>query len=190
MDNEKLLFKCTMTRSLKDINEATKIISKKRILITKILLNLWLIMIIVLATWYLVHYYDLLFIEAIDYIFSYKYIIILYILALLCIWKLVEVRNWIGTRTGRINKKNFGISNSYINFYETFFEDPFFLKSASQAKVNYSDLTNLYITKNLYIVCIYKYNALIYNTYIRKDSFIEGNEQEFVKFIQSKTNIQ
>ncbi|MFA9397439.1 MAG: hypothetical protein ACERKV_04125 [Clostridiaceae bacterium] len=190
MDNDKLLFKCPETKSLKNLNEANKIIFKKRIYIIKIILSLILILFLVFYALYLMYNEDLFLTDAINYVFSSKIIIFIYILMTIYIWKLIEIQNWITIKTRRIKIENIEKTTPTIDFYETFYENSFYLNSSSIVRVNYSDLTKFFITKNLYILCVFQSKTLVKVTIIRKDSFIEGNEQEFVKFIQSKVSIQ
>ncbi|MFA9397444.1 MAG: hypothetical protein ACERKV_04150 [Clostridiaceae bacterium] len=186
MDNEKLLFKCTLKKSKKDLKEGFKIVLKKRIIVSKIGLGLVSILMAVLYICSLMYNEDLFLIDAIGYFFSSKFIVSIYIFMILLIWKFGEILIWMNS----IKIKNYEKSFSYVDFYEIFFKLPFFKKSSSQISVSYSDIINFYTTKNLYILCMYIYNIPIHYIFIRKDSFIDGDEQDFIAFIKSKINIE
>ncbi|MFA9397445.1 MAG: hypothetical protein ACERKV_04155 [Clostridiaceae bacterium] len=182
MNNEKILFKCTLKKSKKDLKEGFKIVLKKRIIISKIVFSLVSIIIAMSYIYSFMYNEDLFLIDALGVFFSSKRIITEYILIILFIWKFGDILIWINC----IKIKNYEKSFYYVDFYETFFEHPVSEKSSSRLQVTYSDITNFFITKNLYILCIYMCNDPIYTIFIRKDSFIEKNEQNFIKFIKSK----
>jgi len=189
MSEEKLLFKCNITTSTKDLNEANKVIFKKRIGIVKIIYSLFMISLFVVFTWYNMYNYDLFLIEAIGYFLSYKPLVILYIFFIIFILKDVEVTNWIVFYIIRFKRKNIKKPVSHIDFYESYYEMPIFDKATKTypiVRINYSDITNFFTSENLYILCVFKGKALKIVTIIRKDYFIEGTEQNFIKFIGLK----
>lgn len=193
MSEEKLLFKCTVANSVKDINEAINVSNKKGIIILKVLMRLWLILVFVCYIGYKMYSEDLFLSEAIVYFLSSKLLVLTYIFAIICTWKIVEIQNWIHVNIDHIKTKNIQKPASHIGFYETYYEMLIFEKSTktySLARINYSDVTNFFTTGNLYILCRFKPKSLSSIAWIRKDSFIEGTEQDFIKFIESKINKQ
>lgn len=192
MSEEKIIFKCIMTSSAKDLSEAIKVIARKRIIIGKTLMSLGLVLVAICFIWGLMYSEDLLLIESIGVFLSSKLLVSVYILGILFIWKVVEIKHWIAVKIISIKRKNLKKPSFYISFYETFYEVPSFeenTKTYSRVRINYSDITNFFSTENLYILCIFKSKAEKSLAVMRKDSFTEGTEQDFMKFIQSKVNI-
>lgn len=193
MSEDKIIFKCKITSSIKDSNEALNVILKKRIITFKILGSLWMLSWFVGYIWYAMYSQDAFLMEAIDYFLSSKLLVTTYILGILYIWKVLEVTNWFIVKLTRIKRRNVKKPSFYIDFYETFYEAPNFDKDGRnyyQEKMMYSDITNFFITENLYIFCGHGPNCKKSAAMMRKDSFVEGTEEDFNKFIGAKINIK
>jgi len=128
MSEEKLLFKCTVSNTVKDyvkdINEAINVSNKKGIIISKVLMSLWLILVFVCYIGYKMYSEDLFLSEAIVYFLSSKLLVLTYIFAIICTWKIVEIQNWIHVNIDSIKRKNIKKPASHIGFYETYYEMP------------------------------------------------------------------
>jgi hypothetical protein len=195
MSEEKIIFKCNAIKSVKDSSEAIKVIHKKATTISQIFMSLLLIMLVVHQIRNAMYWEDALTIEAVGYFFTSKFLVMEFIIGMLLIWKVLEIQFWIEFTIADIKRKNIKKPYSSIDFYETFYEIPIFDESTKayyRYRMNYTDITNFLTSKNLYILCDFKPKSRALKTvyFIRKDSFIEGTEQDFIKFIESKINIE
>lgn len=189
-NNNKILFQCNLNNTHKDLSEATKVIGKKFFLSLKIV---WIITVIVSLGYYFISVMiidgNLFLIEAIGFLFNEKRLILIYILFTLIIWSEVYIMSWIlFKRIKSIREKSKDIG-SKVCFFETFYKVPgikVINKNCSQVEISYSDISKIYVTKNLYV--LRTTSSMKSLTIIRKDSFEIGLEKDFIKFIESKTN--
>jgi hypothetical protein len=192
MNEEKILFKCNSNGiTNKEFYEAICCIKKKALNRFKTGWISAVILIAIFHIWDLVYNWDFFLIEAISIILSDKLFIITVILCTLIVWNTQRAEVWLALKIANITRKDIERPDTYIYFYQTFYEITLFsikTKSYHKMRINYSDISdsNFYTSENMYIIHIPKPKSLRSITVVRKNSFITGTEQEFIKFIYSK----
>ncbi len=192
MNEEKILFKCNSNGiTPKEFYEAMSCVKKKAFNRLKIGWISAVILISIFHIWDLVYNENLFLIESIGIILSDKLFILTIILCTLFVWNTQRAEILLALKIANITRKNIESPDTYIYFYQTFYEITLFsikTRSYHKIRINYSDIShsNFYTSENMYIIHIPKPKPLRNITMVRKNSFIIGTEQEFIKFINSK----
>lgn len=186
MNDEKIIFKCTTTKSMKDIIEASKIVNKKKYMTYKITLVIILIFFFSYTTLHQMTKFQIQFTESIAIYLTNLFCWIINLIIIFCIVYTAEIIWQTQLIYAIIFKKG---KNEPIHKYICFYDDKctlyYELDSKIQFKVNiiYNTITNCYITKNI-ILLVSNQSKVIIN----KSLFEIGNSYKFVDFIREKIN--
>ena len=186
MNDEKIIFKCTNTNSMKDIIEASKIVNKKKYMTYKVILVTILISFFSYTTLHQMTKFQIQFTESIAMYVTNLFCWIINLIIIFCIVYTAEISWGIQLIYTIIFKK--GKTEplySYICFYDDKCTLYYELDSKIRSKVNivYNTITNCYLTKNILLLVSNQSKVII-----NKSLFEIGDSDEFLDFIKEKIN--
>jgi len=183
LENEELKFKCSSELTVKDVEEWTKIILKKIIIIMRSIAVIVILALSFRSIFRVLDTYDVPFIEAVYWSLSYLPRLIIYSIILLFSWKMPYIYSWF-----YIYRYNNQSQKKYKNFLQTiyFYESYYSISSTandldSLTAIKYLSISNVYVSKNLYIIQSANLALAISKKYITST-----NKDDFISFLEQK----
>lgn len=184
LENQELKFKFSTKDSVKNLAEAKRIIGKKKLFISRLVISFIILIIALTFILHVIDLYKISFVESLAMYFSHIPWLIIDLVIILYLIKMPEVNAWIRVNTTDvIRPKQLKNPTFSTCFYETYFSVGAYADIINTPYTfKYEMISYIYITENLFLI---KPNTLQGYIVLPKNSLTLGNTKDFMSFLEN-----